>query len=347
MSVSSPSPTRQKIASLEFGRVIAIFAIIGLHCQMALTYWQIDDVPWVGYVLNQASRFAVPLFFLIAGYLIQPKLTQSPWQTLTSYSKPLLKVWVVWSIICLATPFNIQNVVEHGYLGEREGYWGYLMSNPINSIMEGGLVHLWFLPALICAVLIITILLDMKLDKFVLPIALGLYIYGVLAGSYVNITELPSPFFTRNGPFFSTLLVVIGFSARKNNWSLSSRQAVLMALIGMIIHFSEAYALTFVNSPFNTHDFLFGTALWGSGIFMWLLANPNFGQSAWVTSISSRMLGIYVSHLLLVILMFNIAGALEIQGIAKDLLVYPATLVISFLLIAAIEKTPAQKWLLR
>lgn len=347
MSVSSPSPARQKIASLEFGRVIAILAIIGLHCQMALTYWQVDDVPWVGYVLNQASRFAVPLFFLIAGYLIQPKLTQSPWQTLTAYSKPLLKVWLVWSVICLATPFNIHNVMEHGYLGEREGYWGYLMSNPINSLMEGGLVHLWFLPALICAVLVITILLDMKLNKYVLPIAIGLYLYGVLAGSYVNITEFPSPFFTRNGPFFSTLMVVIGFNARKNNWSLSSRQAILMALIGMAIHFAEAYALTYVESPFNMHDFLFGTALWGTGMFMWLLANPNFGQSAWVSSISSRMLGIYVSHLLVVILMFNVAGALEIQGVAKDLLVYPATIIISFLLIVGIEKTPAKKWLLR
>ncbi len=63
---------KQKIASLEFARIIAMFAIIGLHCQMALTYWQWDGIPWVGYMLNQLARFAVPLFFLISGYLIQP-----------------------------------------------------------------------------------------------------------------------------------------------------------------------------------------------------------------------------------------------------------------------------------
>lgn len=81
---------KTKIASLELGRIIAMLAIIGLHCQMALTYWQIDDIPWVGYLLNQMARFAVPLFFLISGYLIQPKLTSTPLVTLRNYAKPLL-----------------------------------------------------------------------------------------------------------------------------------------------------------------------------------------------------------------------------------------------------------------
>ena len=117
MSTASSKPSTH-IASLELGRVVAILAIIGLHCQMALSYALIDEVPWVGYTLNQAARFAVPLFFLISGYLIQPKLTRSPWETLTSYSKPLLKVWLAWSIISLLMPFNLGKVMEVGYLAE-------------------------------------------------------------------------------------------------------------------------------------------------------------------------------------------------------------------------------------
>lgn len=39
--------TNRKIASLEFARIIAMVAIVGLHCQMALTYWQWDGVPWL------------------------------------------------------------------------------------------------------------------------------------------------------------------------------------------------------------------------------------------------------------------------------------------------------------
>ncbi|PTP56416.1 acyltransferase [Vibrio splendidus] len=337
----------QHIASIELGRVIAILAIIGLHGQMALTYWQIDEVPWIGYVLNQAARFAVPLFFLISGYLIQPKLAASPWTTFINYSKPLLKVWLAWSIICLVMPFNLAKVEEFGYLGEREGYWGFLMSTPLNSFLEGGLVHLWFIPALVCAVLIIALLVELKLNKLLLPIAIALYGYGVLAGSYATLTGLEAPFFTRNGPFFGTLMVTLGFLIRQNQWKVSSTKALVLLALGMLIHFAEAAWLTTFDVGFNMNDFLFGTALWGIGVFMWLLANPNMGNYTWVRAISNRMLGIYVSHLLIIIVLFNVCGILGITELAKDSIVFFGTFILSFLLVVGIEKTPLRRVLLR
>jgi len=336
----------QRIASIELGRVIAILAIIGLHGQMALTYWQINEVPWIGYVLNQAARFAVPLFFLISGYLIQPKLTASPWTTFINYSKPLLKVWLN-GIICLVMPFNLAKVEELGYLGERQGYWGFLMNTPLNSFLEGGLVHLWFLPALMFAVLIIALMVEMKLDKLLLPTAILLYVYGVLAGSYTSLTDLSAPFFTRNGPFFSTLMVTLGFLIRQHQWKVSSTKALGFLAIGMFIHFAEAAWLTNFDVGFNMNDFLFGTTLWGVGVFMWLLANPNIGNYAWVRSISNRMLGIYVSHLLVIIVLFNVCGILGITEIGKDITVFFGTFILSFMLVSGIEKTPLQRWLLR
>ncbi|MEZ9564094.1 acyltransferase [Vibrio artabrorum] len=346
MSTVQYTPS-QRIASIELGRVIAILAIIGLHGQMALTYWQINDVPWVGYVLNQSARFAVPLFFLISGYLIQPKLTASPWTTVINYSKPLLKVWLAWSIICLVMPFNLAKVEEFGYLGEREGYWGFLMNTPLNSFLEGGLVHLWFIPALVCAVLIIALMVEMKLDKRLLPVAILLYVYGVLAGSYTSLTDLSAPFFTRNGPFFSTLMVSLGFIIRQHQWKISSAKALGLFALGMVIHFAEAAWLTQFDIAFNTHDFLFGTALWGVGVFMWLLANPNLGDYAWVRAISNRMLGIYVSHLLIIIMLFNVCRILGITEMAKDVTVFFATFVLSLMLVTVIERTPLKPWLLR
>ncbi|MEZ9184746.1 acyltransferase [Vibrio splendidus] len=337
----------QHIASIELGRVIAILAIIGLHGQMALTYWQIDEVPWIGYVLNQTARFAVPLFFLISGYLIQPKLAASPWTTFINYSKPLLKVWLAWSIICLVMPFNLAKVEEFGYLDEREGYWGFLISTPLNSFLEGGLVHLWFIPALVCAVLIIALLVELKLNKLLLPIAIALYGYGVLAGSYATLTGLEAPFFTRNGPFFGTLMVTLGFLIRQNQWKVSSTKALVLLALGMLIHFAEAAWLTTFDVGFNMNDFLFGTALWGMGVFMWLLANPNMGNYAWVRAISNRMLGIYVSHLLIIIVLFNVCGVLGITELAKDVTVFFGTVLLSFGLIAGIEKTPLRRVLLR
>ncbi len=56
----------------------------------------------------------------------------------------------------------------------------------------------------------------------------------------------------------------------------------------------------------------------GNGrVFMWLLANPNIGNYAWVRAISNRMLGIYVCHLLIIIVLFNICGVLGITETDK------------------------------
>ncbi|MFA0230790.1 fucose 4-O-acetylase, partial [Vibrio sp. 10N.261.45.A7] len=98
---------------------------------------------------------------------------------------------------------------------------------------------------------------------------------------------------------------------------------------------------------FNIHDFLFGTALWGIGVFMCLLANPNMGNYAWVRAISNRMLGIYVCHLLIIILLFNICGIFGITELAKDITVFFGTVLLSFGLVVGIEKTPLRRVLLR
>ena len=338
---------KQKIASLEFARIIAMLAIVGLHCQMALTYWQWNGIPWVGYMLNQLARFAVPLFFLISGYLIQPKLSHSPIDTLKNYAKPLMKVWLIWSMICLLMPFQWQTVAEAGYLAERQGYWGYLMSTPINSLIEGGLVHLWFIPALVIAVALIAFLVHINMAQLILPTAVLLYIYGVFAGSYALITDLPAPFFTRNGPFFSTLLVALGYFAREVQWRWSRNNTVRCIILGMALHFGEAYWLMQHDIAFNSHDFLFGTVIWAVGVFMWLLAHPHFGDMPWVFKLSPCVLGIYVSHLLIIIVMMNVAGFIGLQHLAKDVFIYPATIVATILLVKAIDASPLKKWLLR
>ncbi|EHH0749022.1 TPA: fucose 4-O-acetylase [Vibrio vulnificus] len=338
---------KTKIASLELGRIIAILAIIGLHCQMALTYWQIDDIPWVGYLLNQMARFAVPLFFLISGYLIQPKLTSAPFETLGNYAKPLLKIWLVWSALSLLMPFNFQVVAEHGYLAERQGYWGYLAQTPLNSLLEGGLVHLWFLPALIIAVAVVALFVHFQRQHWLLPIAALLYLYGVLAGSYQPLTDLASPFFTRNGPFFSTLLVAIGFMIREKNVRVSSAIAGGMFLVGLLVHLGQAYGLMGYDIAFNGHDFLFGTELWATGLFLLLLNYPQLGQHPLTFALSPYVLGVYVCHLLVIILLMNIAGILGFEGLSRDLFIYPMTIGLSVALVWGLNHTPLQRYLLR
>ena len=128
-------------------------------------------------------------------------------------------------------------------------------------------MHLWFIPALIIAVAIGALLSHFKLQKWFVLVGSVFYIYGVLAGSYQNITELNAPFFTRNGPFFSTLMVALGFYIRRANLRLSSIHALGLILLGMFCHFAEAYWMHLHGYPYDAHDFLFGTIFWGLDCF--------------------------------------------------------------------------------
>lgn len=336
-----------KITSIELGRLVAIFLVVAMHCQMFLTYFLYQDTPWFGYIFNQSTRFAVPLFFLISGYLMQPKLMAAPMATVKSFCTPLLRVFIVWSVICALMPFNFHTVMTEGYLVERMGYWNYLGQAPLNTLLEGGLVHLWFIPALMIAALITALMVRFNQVRLLLPLAVVLYIYGVLAGSYQNITELWTPFFTRNGPFFSTLMFAIGFIIRQNSIQVSAAKAAVLALAGMAVHFIEAYMLMDYKQAFNTNDFVFSTMVWGTGVFLFLLAKPNLGNHAWVLNLSKSVLPIYVSHLPIIIVMMNVAGFMQLAGPAKDATVFTGTIVLTLLLVKGIEKTPLNRWLFR
>ncbi len=154
-------------------------------------------------------------------------------------------------------------------------------------------------------------------------------------------------FFTRNGPFFSTLLVVFGYLIREKQWLWSRNNTIRLILLGMALHFGEAYWLMQYDVAFNSNDFLFGTVIWSLGVFMWLLVHPNFGNMPWVFKWAPSVLGVYVSHLLVIIVMMNIAGFLGLQDLAKDAFLFPATLIVTLLLVRAIEASPLKKALLR
>jgi len=337
----------QKIASLEFMRIIAIFAVIVIHTSLFIDSPIINGQPWLAGVVNQLSRFAVPFFFLLSGFLIQPKLISSPMLTMRRYNKPLLKIWLIWTVICLLLPTNFQLLMTEGYVSEQLAYWNGLLEAPLNSVLEGGLEHLWFLPALMIAVALIAFFVRLNLLKLLIPVSIVFYLYGVLAGSYASLTEIYSPFMTRNGPFFSWLMVVIGFEIRRREFRLSTRPALLLLFVGLFGHFTEAYWLFTKEVAFSSHDFLFFTPLWAAGLFFFLLSKPDLGDHPLTYSLSKNVLPIYVSHLSIAIVFYNIVGFFALSGLFRDALMLFGTIICTLLFVKLIEKTALQKYLFR
>ncbi|MDA9556628.1 acyltransferase family protein [Vibrio sp.] len=336
-----------RISSLDLGRVLAIIGVILIHSGAFVAYPHINGEPWIGDLINQLSRFAVPFFFITAGYFLYPKLLSSPKSTALQYCLPLLKVWLIWSVVYLALPFDFAKALEQGYFAEREGYWNYLMGNPLNTLFEGGMVHLWFLPSLVIAVAIIAGFIHKNQWALLSSLSIVLFIYGVLAGSYREHTGLESIIFTRNGPFFSTLLVFIGCYIRRANVSLNLGQSLLLMLVGLVGHLSEAFYLKDLGVSFRSHDFLFFTPVWAFGLFMCLLSQPQLVTHHRVKSIADSTMGIYLSHMLIMIYLFHFSNFLGVTGYAKTIMLVIGIFFVSLLFTKCIEKTPLKAYLIR
>ncbi|WP_407333338.1 acyltransferase [Enterovibrio sp. 27052020O] len=336
-----------RISSLEMGRLLAIVAVIIIHAGPLRGDAYSQNINIISDVINQLSRFAVPFFFLLTGYFTQPKLTQHPSETFAHYAKPLVTIWLAWSAIYLLIPFRFDVAMTEGYLADRAGYWNYLLESPLNTLFEGGMVHLWYIPGLLSALGIMALLIRFKQQSLMVPLALGLYIWGLGAGSYQPIMEGDAPIFTRNGPFFSLLMVVAGFELRRRNIRFSSKVSLAMFLGGLSLILLEGAFLSQYDVWMATHDFLLGTPIMAMGIFSLLLNHPTWGNSPMTLALSQRVLGVYVAHFVVMIVLFNFLGAFAIEGLLKDLLLAPLTIALSFGLVFLLEKLPFTRFLVQ
>nr|WP_086939360.1 acyltransferase family protein [Thaumasiovibrio occultus] len=332
------------IYSLQLARVIALLAVFVIHSQLLMHLESISNPPWLGLLVNQLSRFAVPVFFILAGYFFYPKLVEaqrqkaSYWPAVASYCMPLLKLWLVWSLLYLVLPINLQVLLTDGYIAERNGFFDYVVGGGINVLFEGSIVHLWFIPGLLSAIVIVAVLHTHW--RVLWLAAILLYLFGLGAGSYSSITELQSEVFTRNGPFMSTLMVLLGMQLRRSK--LSSTTALTALVIGMIGHLGEANVLLKQDVPFNSHDFLILTPLWGFGIVAYLLTKPDWGNNKVVLYLAENSLAIYLIHMLFIIHYFTLSAMIPQLGYAKEWLIIPLTFGASVLFVEAVKHSPVR-----
>lgn len=304
-----------RLASIESTRVLAILAVMVIHISPFAnpfdpTVWADPVSVVIGGFLNQVTRFAVPFFFLCAGFFLQPRLQAGDalgvaWR----YSRPLLLLWAGWSLIYILAPFNPPMVFEVGYQAAMQPQWQMLLSDLLNQWWVGGMVHLWFLPALVLAVLIQALCYHLQRPHWALFAGGVLFLLALLGGSYAKpLLGEEWKLLTRNGPFFSLLFVALGCHLRHCEWRLKSTTALLLMLSGMALYALEAILLWQLDGvPLNRHDFLLGSVPWALGLFLWLLANPDWGRDSWLERQAPKVLGLYCLHMLLVIWIFPLS----------------------------------------
>jgi len=317
-----------RIESVDIFRVIAIVAVIVIHT----TPFEVDIItanPTYNYldlIFSHLSRFAVPFFFVISGYFWGAKVRNesNPVPSSLFMSKRILIIFFAWCFIYLL-PLNYTSIYEygvfgtiyeHGLLGTTKlFYWKLIkvIQEPVILLMQGTKVHLWFLVGMLWALFITTVFVHKKQIKLLVIFSIALYLFGVLAKSYINTPlGINVEFNTRNGPFFSTLLFVTGYflsgKAITTKWLT---YGFIVFCVGTALHSIEIYILWAVFETPTHQDFVFGTYFMGVGVAMAALSNHPSLKSKFFSKIGQMTLGIYAVHLLFVNLLWPIDKATD------------------------------------
>jgi len=296
---------QNRIETIDVMRVLAMLAVIQIH------------TPWNGSaksealdsatVLDYLTRFAVPFFFVVSGYLWAARCTvaQDYWPRCVALSKRVLLIFLFWSLI-YAAAYSVRVI-------RQEGIWSLIafvvaVVHPFdapsfaNAVLTGTKNHLWFLPALAIAALISGALLSLRREFTLFALAILLFIVGLAGTAYSNAPfGFTSHFNFRNGPFFSLIMFVSGYAIHRYGQRLALLPTGMVVAVG-------GFAMLIVESVWIhqkwgsqlTHDYVVGTYFFGIGMSMIALSNTPILRVRSLASIGPLILGVYASHFLFV-----------------------------------------------
>ncbi len=158
------------------------------------------------YIQNWFSRIAVPFFFIASGFFLYRKTPLSDFSLspTKAYVIKLLRLYVIWTLIYF--PLSNKKIISC----EKDVIHGILVYCR-NIIFEGSFWHLWYFPALIFSVVLISFLLSKKVSlKKILGAALFFYALGLLAQSWYGIIRPLSTAAPKLWAFLTLFMKVIG-----------------------------------------------------------------------------------------------------------------------------------------
>lgn len=328
-----------RLQSVDVIRVVAITAVISIHTvPFAIRPDLVGSCLDAATVVNQLARFAVPFFLIVSGYFWAHKFEENRgvYAPTVKMAIRILALLVAWSLIYLL-PTNIIRSFALGHFGPiKQFYWNVITvgARPLSAVLQGTKVHLWFLPGLLCGLMISAFLIRYRQQRFLTILAITLYLIG-LAGKAYSDTPLGfrSEFNFRNGPFFSLIFFVTGYL-------LKQRQAgpawfptgILIAVFGMLLQFSELLILNSYWGITMAQDYVIGTYFYGLGFAMISLSGSRYLNLERAASIGPLVLGIYASHLIFVDLLEPIAKQFAADAIWSVIYV-ASVLVLSYTLV--------------
>ena len=314
-------------AGVDAVRAVGALAVVLIHVgPFRGAEWEGTAAGLAGAFLNQLCRFAVPFFFLAAGYFFGRKLGAGaePFALLRKQAMRLAVLFAFWSAAYLLVPAVLRGL-NHRSLGSVSAFLAEKVSwavhHPVTSLLQGSAEHLWFLPALGLGLAALAAAHALRAPApLVATVAVGSYLVALLGGSYApSPLGLPLGWDVRNGPLVAVPFVFLG-DALSRRAAVPARIAAALALGGLALSCLEAVWLSRAyGSPLASHDVLLGTALLGPGVFLLALAARGV-EGGILPRLGALTLGVYAAHMLVALVLGKGLDALALSPVGRELL---------------------------
>ena len=227
-------PIDYKFNGLDLTKFICTYLICIIHISPFSANAINGRGAYLNFWLQQcACRIAVPFYFIVSGFLLFRKMDRYNLDSnrVRNYCFRMLRLYATWTIL----------------------------------LRVGIRAHLWYLRAVVIAVILLYLLLNHKFTiKSIICIASILYCFGLIGDAYHGflepftnyrlsswiITEYESVFYTtRNGLFFGFMFVVIGALFAYKKIDISMKTASIGFILSMFFLMGEVYLLKHYSQP--------------------------------------------------------------------------------------------------
>ena len=349
--MSDQTSRKGTILWVDLIRVVAIFLVVVIHVSGQLTnvWGKIPNDQWIiADIYGGISRIAVPLFFMISGYLLLPR-SESLSAFYTKRMTKLLIPLVVWSLIYLGWYCG-----NHPNTCTPSLVWDLLL-------VQGTYYHLWFLYSLISIYLILPVLRLMikpDTDKRILWYLIGLWLIFQPGLSIAH--KIWNFSIKINAPLATGFVCYFVLGYLLGEITLSRARIILTAVIWVIcslITIIGTYLFTRNSGQFEGffYDFVSINVILASGAAFLLLrsisesrpfTSPNI--QAILRTLATSTFGIYLIHILVIEVLSGWIPFLHLNSFIGNaiwsvLLVSMVVFMLSFLSVRILQKIPVLK----
>lgn len=333
--------------AFDYFKFFAIFSVVCIHTKF------LEGFSFIGgtdafFIIDVFTRFAVPFFFMVSGFLIGQKNDLLYLKRYLINTIKNLMTWVLFffvydictNLLILKRSGNSRNILN--FLNDFFN-WKTIIYGP-----PGTAHHLWYLVVLIWSIIIIYVAIKIKKNNYLLTISFILNLIGVFGQAYSPIFNISLQ--TRDALFFGLFYVLSGYIigqkhdvVEKNIKKISNKIYVLLFAVFSLTSLMEKTIIYIFFKESTEGNYYLSTPLLTFSLFFLALKNRNIGKNSKLAKVGRNSLGIYLTHTLFISIVDYTLAILGLVYVTKllvwQLIFTPTVFIISYLFYNIIQNT--------